>query len=176
MRNDPLTSTIVQKSSRAWPVPVWAWIFVGSVVTIFVNAPRIQADVFPPIERQSVSEARWDTTRICWRRTGYKNYVAPIADYDVVMDYPVTVDGKAIWRRRFPEITREDGSPVVTDRLNPVGWSRTVYCTTRTPDMDPSKPVRVRLTIDFKGLWGLYSVPMPTPDIVIPPGAFVSAG
>ena len=173
MRADPLTMSIVQRSSRSWPVPVWAWVIIGCVGAITVNAPHIQADVFPPIERQSISEARWDEARICWRRASYKNYVTPISNYDVMMDYPVTTDGQTVWRRRFPEITREDGSPVITDRLNPVGWSRVVYCTNRTPDMDPTRPLRVRLTIYFKGLWGLYDVPMSTPDVVIPPDSVI---
>ena len=154
MNPDPLTATIALKTERSWPVPVWAWVLLGSAAILIVNAPRIQADVFPPIERQSIENARWTATAICWRRLSFKNYVAPLVNYDVVLDYPVTVDGMTRWRRRFPEITREDGSAVASDRINPTGWSRVTYCASRTPDMDPDRPVRMRLTIFYRGLWG----------------------
>ena len=169
--NDPFQNTVMYREARVQPVPVWAFVVIGSLSIMAVNVPHIQADLFPPVSRQSVSDAKWTDTRVCWIRTSYKSYVTPIVNYDAMMDYPVLKDGVKVWRRRFPEITREDGSPVVTDRLNPVGWTRVVYCVVQTPDMDATQPVRVSLTIYFRGLWGLYNVPVSAPNVLIPPDA-----
>ncbi len=183
MPPDPLTTAIL--ASRDGP-PRAALGFTAvtaavlGLIVVALLAPRIEAAAFPPIGRLSVdpmsvvrspSPTVRGGERLCWRRTVYKTRLLDVSDYDVVLSRVVTVDGRPVLRRSFPEVVFGDGpragEPVTSEPVNGLGWTRRLYCLELPTDVVRDHlAVRVRTTVLYRGLWGLWDVPVRTPDVV----------
>ncbi len=108
--------------------------------------------------------------QLCWRRLSYKYRVVPIEDYDVIMERTVVRSGNQALVRSFPEIYFGDGDgagePVTSDVRNGVGWSRRKYCAQIPIGVKPEQTITIKVTIVYRGLWGLWNVPVRGLDVV----------
>ena len=163
---------------RMPPALRWFWrIYIPialaalTAIGLFIAGPVLEARFWPIRVSQPIEDVHRDagTLRFVWHST--KLRMAPSNDIDVFVSTPSD---------HFPwtlanDLSPEGGPPCKV--LAPwshgytvdVGEHRQHYCIELPRTVAPEDPVTVRVVAHYRGLWGLWDLPVAFPPIEDPP-------